>query len=45
MSKALRDRALAVEPDLAKKIPIVVLNKDKSAIIPFEELYPLARAQ
>ena len=41
-AKLLEERALALDPNLPQKMKIVCLNKDKTVVIPFEELYPLA---
>ncbi len=35
--------ALAADPNIAKKVPMYFLKKDKSEVITFEELYPLAK--
>ncbi len=43
IAQGLKERALAADPNLPKKMKIVGLNKDRNGIIPIEELYPLAR--
>ena len=40
-----RNRALLLEPELAKKVPMAFLSKDKSNMVTFEDLYPTATRQ
>jgi tetratricopeptide (TPR) repeat protein len=41
-SQELKKRALAADPSLPKKMNIVGVNKERKAIVPIEDLYPLA---
>ena len=43
IAQDLKERALAINPDLPKKMKIVALNKERNAIISIEDFYPLAK--
>lgn len=43
IAKSLKERALAADPNLPKEMKIFVLNKDRTDIVPLEEIYPLAK--